>query len=266
MLQSRIAGLVRVEATSKVDLTPYARTAQMLEVVIPPGVTTIRQDAFSCLDVLVSVVLPSSVTTMGGWAFQRCPNLVSVVMEDGCQLEAVPTCAFSDCRKLTSIVLSSSVRSIEHLAFANTGLTSIVVPASIDTISSMAFRNCEHLVVATLPDQLRFELGKDLQTFAHCPRLTYVIAPSLIGSAGNVFQASPHVRVVDDTPTTRHRAAALQYWSWQTHRLCAPRRQDWIVAMLLIFSRLRQRGLRLPQEMWLAILGCILRHELGPTA
>lgn len=45
------------------------------EVVIPDGVTSIGDSAFSYCIALTSVTIPEGVTSIGGWAFFQCARL-----------------------------------------------------------------------------------------------------------------------------------------------------------------------------------------------
>ena len=47
-------------------------------VVIPEGVTWIRDDAFVGCTNLISITIPSSVATIQSWAFRRCTSLKEI--------------------------------------------------------------------------------------------------------------------------------------------------------------------------------------------
>ena len=94
--------------------------------VIPTGVTSIGERAFSCYTGLTSIEIPASVTSIGDWAFERC---------DG----------------LTSVTFGNSVTSIGERAFyCCTGLTSIEIPASVTSIGNWAFSDCSSLISVTI--------------------------------------------------------------------------------------------------------------------
>jgi hypothetical protein len=98
--------------------------------------------------------------------------------------------------------------------------------------------------------------------FEYCGRLTLVVAPRGSGLVGSLIGG---VTVVEDTEVNRRRALDLQYWRVRTHRLCSPRRQDWVRAVLCVANRLRGGPLTLPREMWYMIIEAIRRCELGPA-
>jgi hypothetical protein len=108
----------------------------------------------------------------------------------------------------------------------------------------------------------RLPIAVERSAFAECTHLTLVVAPRASGLVGSVVGG---VAVVEDTAVNRRRALDLQYWRAPTHRLCSPRRRDWVLAVLVVANRLRGGPLALPHEMWCAIMGAIRRSELGPV-
>ena len=53
------------------------------DVVVPDGVTSIGDSAFSRCKTLTSIVLPEGVTSIGDGAFWGCSNLTSIVLPEG---------------------------------------------------------------------------------------------------------------------------------------------------------------------------------------
>lgn len=52
------------------------------DVVIPDGVTSIGDWAFSRYEGLTSVTIPDSVTSIGDWAFCECASLTNIAIPD----------------------------------------------------------------------------------------------------------------------------------------------------------------------------------------
>ena len=93
------------------------------DVVIPDGVTTIGEDAFSGSS-LTSVSIPDSVTSIGGEAFSYCSSLTSVSIPDS--VTSIGYRAFYGCSRLTSVSIPDSVTSIGDSAFSYcSSLTSV---------------------------------------------------------------------------------------------------------------------------------------------
>ena len=83
--------------------------------IIPNGVTSIDDDAFSGCYGLTSITIPNSVTSIGDYAFGWCKNL-------------------------TSFIIPNSVTSIGHFAFHGcSGLPSITIPNSVTYMGYMLF-------------------------------------------------------------------------------------------------------------------------------
>ena len=85
--------------------------------VIPNGVRSIGDYAFSYRINLSDIVIPSSVRYIYNGAFLNCTGLTSVTIPNG--VETVANYAFQDCTNLASVSIPSSVTSIGYSVFAN---------------------------------------------------------------------------------------------------------------------------------------------------
>ena len=94
------------------------------DVMIPDGVTSIDDAAFSDRSGLTSVTIPNSVTNIGYSAFSSCSGLTSVTIPDG--VTSIGNEAFRGCSGLKSVKIGNGVMSIGINAFYNcSGLTSV---------------------------------------------------------------------------------------------------------------------------------------------
>ena len=90
--------------------------------------------------------------------------------------------AFTDCSRLTSLILPVGITSIGYDAFAYcSGLTSLTLPAGITSIGEYAFYGCSGLTSLTLPAGIT-SIGDD--TFYGCSGLTSLTLPAGITSIG----------------------------------------------------------------------------------
>ena len=85
------------------------------EIVIPDGVTSIRDDAFQNHKTLKKITFPQSVTTIGKGAFENCHSIESLLLPE--RLNGIGVSAFKNCAILAEIVIPSTVTVIEQGAF-----------------------------------------------------------------------------------------------------------------------------------------------------
>ncbi|MBO7301672.1 MAG: leucine-rich repeat domain-containing protein, partial [Bacteroidaceae bacterium] len=94
-----------------------------------------------------------SVTSIGERAFSDCSKLTSVVI--GNSVTSIEDYAFYKCSGLTSVVIGNCVTSIGWCAFSGcSGLTSIEIPNSVTSIGSSAFEGCSGLKSIVIPNSV----------------------------------------------------------------------------------------------------------------
>ncbi len=182
---------------------------------IPDGVTSIGDSAFSDCSGLTSITIPDSVTSIGDRAFSYCSGLTSITISDS--VTSIGDSAFSHCSGLTSITIPDGVTSIGGGAFSYcSGLTSIVVspdnpnyssedgvlfnkdktklicclggksgaytiPDSVTSIGNRAFVGCSGLTSITISDSVT-SIG--LYAFYDCSSLTTITIPDSVTRIG----------------------------------------------------------------------------------
>ena len=79
--------------------------------VIPDGVTSIGDNAFSGRSGLTTIDIPTSVTSIGTYAFGYCSDLTSINVPDG--VKSIGNNAFYLCSSLTSAIMSILVKLLQ---------------------------------------------------------------------------------------------------------------------------------------------------------
>ena len=182
-------------------------------VTIPDNVATIGIAAFDSCRSLTKIIIPQAVTYIGNSAFKNCSGLTEITIpfvgnsETATESNAyfgyifggnyhnipanlkkvtitepciqIPASAFSDCNRLTDIIIPKTVTSVGNFAFYNcSALTSITFPdsaASVRTIGQEAFSKCTGLTSITIPASVT-TIGN--YAFASCKKIPSITIPN----------------------------------------------------------------------------------------
>ena len=188
VLRSSAMNLYLVDNNGKLDLSEYEGKIKTIEagafskveiesgitplssIVLPKGITTIGDDAFSYNTSLTSIKIPNTVTTIGKRAFRGCTNLTSIEIPDS--VTYIGEHCFYDCNKLQKIKLSKKIQTINpYLLYGCSSLTEIKIPEGVKSIGYAAFSYCNKLTTITLPASLTSLSGAALNGLS---RLTEV--------------------------------------------------------------------------------------------
>lgn len=159
---------IEAGAFSKVEIESGINPLQ--SIVLPKGITTIGDDAFSYNTSLTSIKIPNTVTSIGKRAFQGCTNLTSIEIPD--TVTYIGDYCFGNCNRLQKIKLSKKIQTINQgLLEGCSSLTEIEIPEGVESIGYAAFRSCDKLTTITLPASLTYITGSALTRLS---RLTEV--------------------------------------------------------------------------------------------
>lgn len=142
-----------------IAFSAFRKCKDIMEVVIPEGVTYIGLEAFSKCYNLKTVELPQSLTRINSYAFGECSYLQNIVIPSN--VEVIEADAFYGCSYLKSITIPKSVTKIGGNPFTYcTNLNSIVVEedntiydsrnncnAIIETVSNTLISGCQNTII-----------------------------------------------------------------------------------------------------------------------
>ena len=121
------------------------RELPLLEMEIPDSVTEIGVSLFDGCDKLERVVVGKRVPKLTFRMFAGCESLTSVTLKEG-YLDSLDGYCFIGCKRLTTLALPSTVRTIDAWAFEDcTALRSVVINKGLTELCSSAFENCKAL-------------------------------------------------------------------------------------------------------------------------
>ena len=156
------------------------------------SVTSIASRAFEN-SAMTSITIPESIKSIGSWAFEECISLTSVVwnvvgLDDnelygspfsdseninsftfGNDVEVIPDYLCHAMKKLTTITIPGSVKSMGLESFASSGLTSVTLTEGLTSIGNQAFENCISLISINIPSSVTY-IGT--YAFDGCENLT----------------------------------------------------------------------------------------------
>lgn len=124
---------------------------EVVDLVIPEGVTGLNNTAFCACRSLKSVSFPSTLTKIGDYAFFRS-GLESITLPDN--VTEMGEYVFSGCDKVATLELSRSLSVLGFDAFEGLAITELTVPEGVRIIDGYAFNGCEQLKEVTLPKGL----------------------------------------------------------------------------------------------------------------
>ena len=169
-------------------------------VIIPFGVTSIRDGAFEENTELTSVTIPDSVISIGEYAFYgntklttvTIPNSVTSIGDDafssnsllntvtiGNSVTSIGNSAFRNNIALRRVDFGDSVESIGMYAFAITDLRSVTIPDSVTSIDQAAFEDTGLTSVTFLGNRLSII---SQSVFAFNPNLRSITIPNSVTS------------------------------------------------------------------------------------
>ncbi len=133
-------------------------------IIIPSGLSSIRDYAFYNCSTLDSINVPASVFSIGNNAFNGCSSLKKFSLPQ--YLNSIGEFGLANCSSLTSISLPATLTVISNYCFSRcTGLSSVTIPVTVNTISSYAFDGCTGLNLIFIENSFPIDLTKYTSVF-----------------------------------------------------------------------------------------------------
>lgn len=180
------------------------RKTMIRSVVIPEGVCEV---SFSECPNLTSIILPSTIksiriTNCNNISKLELPNGIENVCINSCSglkgielPNSVNECSFALCENLTSISLSNNISKIGFGAFRDcTSLESIIIPSSVRTIEEEAFCGCKSLNTVDLSNGVTIIRKR---AFADCIKLKNLIMTSVSTIENEAFLRCKSLRLME---------------------------------------------------------------------
>ena len=184
----------------------YMDNEEVIDLVIPGGVTEVKQYVFNNCTSFASIKIPDSVISIGQYAFSSCTNVSSLKIGNSVKtigerafisnnileldfpvsVEYIGMLSFSDCTALKSIRFLNPNTQLDNSVFSGcTSLETAELPENLETLPYTAFENCRALTSINLPSNLKYI---DSSAFRNCNLLEAVNFPEGLETIGeNAF-------------------------------------------------------------------------------
>lgn len=148
----------------------------IVDLVVPEGITEIGERAFYEYKRLRSITFPSTLVTVGFEAFKECKNLEEVTWpKDSKAFRKIDHRAFALCPKLTRLDIPDSTEFLGSQFIYDSPITDLHIPTSLKEVYMSAFGGINRIPRIDL-SQTKFE-ATSWSMFAESRRVKEVILP-----------------------------------------------------------------------------------------
>ena len=156
----------------------YLNDTEVVDLVIPSGIKTIKANSFNGCWSLESIVIPNSVTSIEYFAFRHCDNLTGELVIPN-SVKSLGDEAFYGCELFTSVVIGENLQNIGMEVFYRCD--------QIKTVTWNA-KNCESYNFGAQVETYLFGDSVQIIPASLCSgmnKLTSITIPSSVASIGN---------------------------------------------------------------------------------
>ena len=184
--KKEITSVILPEGLTSIGRYAFCGCDKLSEVKFPSSLTSIGVRAFSGCSALTEIKLPAGLKSLDPAAFMACgiksvaiPGGVEVIKGNDANFDPGP---FSDCKDLTTVVVSPGVKRLGESAFRDCyALTTVVLPHGLTEIGKWAFSGCGKLTGLTIPSTVT-EIG--YEAFDACNSLGSINIPGSVKRIG----------------------------------------------------------------------------------
>lgn len=162
---------------------------QLVEITLPPNLTTIDSYCFTDCSSLTNIIIPPTVIELGRSVFSGCSSLTGLILPDA--ITIINDNLFYGCSALTDIIIPDAVTMIGQSAFNRcSNISTLNIPGSVTSIGHRAFANMTILSTITFHSITPIELTDYLfsENKEMPPSLTSIFVPS---DSVDAYKAAP---------------------------------------------------------------------------
>jgi len=170
--------------SKKINSYAHIEDEDLVELVIPEGITHIEERAFSKCKNLKRVVFPESLEYIGPSAFSECSSLEEIIIPKN--IKKIHYRTFADCKKLKKVIIPEGVHELDWAVFSGCKrLEEVVLPESVKKIGNQLFLNCQKLKSVSLPQNLK---SLPDECFKGCSHLEITLNPEITKLGDRTFE------------------------------------------------------------------------------
>lgn len=137
---------------TKIGEAAFYNCGRLKEIVFPENLGVIGPESFFGCG-LIQVVVPNTVVRIGQLAFSQCKRLETITLSS--EIESLEGSVLSECIKLSSIVIPDKVVNVDNSAlYGCTSLSEVQIGSGVINLGRSAFSNCTSLSSITIPDHV----------------------------------------------------------------------------------------------------------------
>lgn len=170
----------------------FSYCPNVTNITLPDGLINIGESAFEVCGYLSNITIPDSVTNIGNGAFKVCVSLAEINVSENntsyCSVDGVlfnkdktTIIQYPAAKKGTEYIIPDGVTTIGDWALGYCQSSTITIPNSVTIIGDSAFRFCNNITNIVIPDSVTKIMD---YAFYGCENLIDVTIPGSVTSIG----------------------------------------------------------------------------------